>query len=235
MIVKNKRSFIRGLVLAISFIGILVAMFSPLFEGENALQAADRLFNSISKGSTDFFPGLIAKVEEYNGKTFIANLRFAEDGSADKAAKIIKGAGATVQQNAGELAVSGDLGGTLRAALADSEAMFDNNEEKLKQKYGLSGKQALFIWWMCLKQMDKELTKQKSFKEAAVVSEVVKKGVEVAYNFFGIESEEARSKAGLLSFAMLFYVVYTLWWGMAVLALFEGVGMQLKKAVKKEV
>lgn len=234
MIVKNTRAFIKGLVLAITFLVVLITMFSPIFQGGNALEAADRLFNSISKGSTNFFPELAKKAGLYDGKAFTANLRFAEDGSAEKASKILKGAGATVHQNAGDLTVSGDLGGMLRAALADGEAMFANNEDPLEQKYGLSGKEALHVWWLSLRQIDKELTKQRSFKEAASVSEVVNKGIEVAYNFFGITSEPARTNAGVLTFTMVFYVIYTLWWGIAILSLFEGFGMQLKKAAKKE-
>ncbi len=234
MLVKNKRPFIKGLVLAISFIGVLVVMFSPIFGGENALESADRLFNSISKGSTNFFPTLEKKVQKFEGKSFTANLRFAEDGSADKASKLLKAAGATVQQKGGDLAVSGHLAALLRAAIADSQVMFENNEDPLKKKYGVSGKEGLFVWWSCLRQMNKELTKQKNFKEAAVIREVVKKGVEVSYNFFGIESEAAATKIGVLSFAMVFYVIYTLWWGIAILSLFEGIGMQLKKAAKKE-
>ncbi|MBM3299773.1 MAG: hypothetical protein FJY85_07445, partial [Deltaproteobacteria bacterium] len=71
--------------------------------------------------------------------------------------------------------------------------------------------------------------------ESAFVQEVIKKGVEPGYNYFGVVSEHASSKVGILTFSLVFYVVYTLWWGIAVLWLCEGVGLQMKAGVKKEV
>jgi hypothetical protein len=73
------------------------------------------------------------------------------------------------------------------------------------------------------------------FAEASFLADVVKKGVEVGYNFYGIEPQQASAKAGILSFSLVFYVIYTLWWGYGILFLFEGVGMQMKKGAKKEV
>ncbi len=56
--IRNKGAFIKGLLLSVTFFIVLFGMFLPLFDGENALKAADRLFNSISKGSTDYIPDL---------------------------------------------------------------------------------------------------------------------------------------------------------------------------------
>jgi hypothetical protein len=39
-----------------------------------------------------------------------------------------------------------------------------------------------------------------------------------------------------MSLMLIFYVVYSLWWGYAILFLFEGLGLSMKRAkVKKEV
>ena len=131
--------------------------------------------------------------------------------------------------------VSGDLGAVMAVALKDSEAMFNNRDAELQTKYGIPGRDALYTWWSAFKEMDKDLKKQTKFKDAAFVGDVVKKGVEVGYNFFKIQPESASSKAGILSFALIFYVIYTLWWGIAVLYLFEGFGLQMKAGAKKEV
>ncbi|MFH1114337.1 MAG: hypothetical protein V1792_10475 [Pseudomonadota bacterium] len=235
MFVRNKGAFVKGLVLAVSFAVVLVLMFLPLFSGENALEAADRLFNSISKGSTNFFSDLLKKNQAFKGVNVEVKLSFPSAPMAGTAAKILDAAGAKAQIDDAKLAVTGDLDRILAAALSDGAAMFENKDEPLRQKYGISGKEALYAWWYSLKQIDKDLTRQKRFKEAAFVSEVIKKGVEVGYNFFGIKSREARGSIGTLSFAMVFYVIYTLWWGIAVLFLFEGIGMQLKHAAKKEI
>ncbi len=39
----------------------------------------------------------------------------------------------------------------------------------------------------------------------------------------------------MLTFSLVFYVIYTLWFGIAVLFLFEGFGLEMKKGARKEV
>jgi hypothetical protein len=122
-----------------------------------------------------------------------------------------------------------------QTALKDSEAMFQNQGSAVSGKYGLPEKEVLFVWWKTLNELDKDFKRQGRFKEAAAVSEVMKRGVEVGYNFYGIAPESASSRAGILTFSLLFYVVYTLWWGMAIFFLFEGLGLKMKAGAKKEV
>jgi hypothetical protein len=39
-----------------------------------------------------------------------------------------------------------------------------------------------------------------------------------------------------MTFLLVFYVAYTMWWGFAIFYIFEGIGLSMKKAkVKKEV
>ena len=235
MIVKNKKQFVWGLTLGVSFAVILVLMFSPIFRGENSLQAADRLFNSIAKGSTYYFPGLLEKNEPYQGTQFEAALKLADEDMARKGAKLLADAGAGSTADGAQVKANGYLGQVVQAALQDSEAMFNNQGKMISEKYGFAEKEVLFVWWQIFKELEKDLKKQKRFKEAALVADAVKKGVEVGYNFYGIEPQKASTKASILSFSLVFYVIYTLWWGYAILFLFEGVGMQMKKGAKKEV
>jgi hypothetical protein len=234
MVVKNKKPFAVGIVLTVSFLVVLVLMFVPLFEGHNALVAADQLFNSISKGSTYFIPKLKKEGETFAGQNFDVALKAKNKENAEQMAKQLKAAGATVNVSDTDLKVSGDLGRVVAAALADSDAMFHNREDELTKNYGYAGKTALLAWWGALKEMNKDLTRQKSFKPAAFIAEAIKKGVEPAYNFFGIAPQTASSRAGILVFSLVFYVAYTLWWGMAILYLFDGLGLELKAGAKKE-
>jgi len=235
MIVKNKKQFVWGLALGASFAVILVLMFSPIIHGENSLQAADRLFNSIAKGSTYYFPGLQEKNEHYKDVKFEVTMKLADEDMAGKATKLLAEAGLGTAVDGAEVKAFGYMGQLVQAALQDSEAMFNNQEEAIAAKYGYPGKEVLYVWWSTFKSLDKELKKQKMFAEASFLADVVKKGIEVGYNFFGIQPQSASSKASILSFSLIFYVVYTLWWGYAILFLFEGVGMQMKKGAKKEV
>jgi hypothetical protein len=235
MLVKQKGTFIKGLVMAVAFLIVLILMFSPIFGGQNAMVAADKLFNSIAKGSTNYFPGLVKKNAEYANKAFDVSLKLKDQDIAKKAAKIVTAAGAKSTGETAEIKVTGDLGSIVSAALKDSEAMFNNREAELSGKYGMPGQEALYVWWNVFKEIDKDLTRQKHFKEASLVADVVKKGIEVAYNFATIVPESASSRMGILTFSLIFYVVYTLWWGVAVMYLFEGFGLEMTAGAKKEV
>ncbi|MEW6138808.1 MAG: hypothetical protein AB1733_11295 [Thermodesulfobacteriota bacterium] len=235
MLIPNKGALIKGLLLLVTFGVVLVAMFLPLINGHNALEAADRLFNSIAKGSTYFIGDLLKKTQELKEKPFTATLKFDKAETAEQSAKILSTAGAQAKAEDTKVTVTGNLQQVMMAALTDSDAMFKNNEQPLLQRYGLPGKQALLVWWKSLKEIHKDLTRQKQFAFAASVDTVIKRGVEVAYNFYGIEAQTASSKAGVLTFALIFYVVYTLWWGVAIMFLFDAFGLEMKKKVKKEV
>jgi hypothetical protein len=232
--IRNKGAFIKGLLLAVTFFIVLIGMFLPLFDGENALKAADRLFNSISKGSTYYIPDLTKKDQAFMGEKFEATAKLKTPEMAQQASKLLTTAGAQVTADAAQIKVTGDLGKVIDASLKDSEAMFHNRDAELQSKYGFPGKQVMLVWWNILKEMDKDFKRQTKFKEAAFVDTVVKKGVEVAYNFFQIAPQTASSRMGILTFSLVFYVVYTLWWGIAVLFLFEGVGLEMKAGAKKE-
>jgi hypothetical protein len=69
MAANRKKILGVGTTMAIVFIVILTVMFTPIFGGNNAFEAADNFFNSIAKGSTYFIPGLMKDSESYNGKT----------------------------------------------------------------------------------------------------------------------------------------------------------------------
>ena len=234
MLVKQTGPFIKGLIMAIAFIVVLIVMFSPIFGGHNAMVAADKLFNSIAKGSTNYFPGLVKKNAEYVNKTFDVTIRLKDQEIARKAAKMLTASGAKSTGETAEIKVAGDLGSTVSAALKDSEAMFNNREADLSGKYGIPGQEALYVWWNVFKEIDKDLTRQKHFKQASFVADVVKKGIEVAYNFANIEPESASSRMRILTFSLIFYVIYTLWWGLAVMYLFEGFGLEMTAGAKKE-
>jgi len=236
MLIKDKATFIKGVLLLITFFIVLAFMlFSSFFGGENALKASDRLFNSIAKGSTNYFPGLLKKNGPFSGKDFEVVVKLKDDDMTTKASKVLTMNGAQVAPKDRELSVKGDMGKILEAALKDSQAMFNNRDSELTSKYGLGGQEALYLWWSYFKQMDKDLKRQKKFQEAKFVEEVTKKGVEVGYNFFKIDPQTAAAKAGILTFSLVFYVIYTLWFGIGVLFIFEGFGLEMKKGSRKEV
>jgi hypothetical protein len=205
----------------------LVVMFMPIFEGQNALEYLDVLYNSISKGSANYIAMLEDDVATYEGTELDAVLKMKGDTAALATAALLEQAGASIEIAGAEVTVRGDLAMILRGCLRDSEEMFRNEDGPVQARYGLEGKEALFAWWSTLRALDRELKKQERFPEAALVLKVKKKAVECAYNYFGIEPMRVSDNLGIVVFSLVFYVLYTVWYGYAIILLFEGFGLRL--------
>jgi hypothetical protein len=245
-----------GIVLAISFWVVLFLIFSPIFpktpdgEPQNGLEFADRMFNRLAKGSSYFIPKVAKSNEKFMGKMFSATIKVdkPEDKPGDAEARAQRASklfmlnpGAKVEVNGAQLKIEGDLGLVLKAALEDSDVMFKNEGDKIKAKYAEAMgtddvKQMYRQWNNVLPKIDKVFKKEGKIEEAKMVSDVTKKAIEASYNFYGIQAQQVSEKAGLMTFLLSFYVVYTLWWGFAIFFIFEGIGLNMSKAkVKKEV
>jgi hypothetical protein len=235
MLVKNKKTFSVGTVFALSFLAVLLMIFSPIFGGKNGLQFADNSFNRLSKGSSYFIPKVFRNVDKYAGKTFSVMIQLEKAQDVEPTAKLFSTAGVMVDIKNTELKLEGDLAGMLRNAVRDSDSMFKNDGKTVSERYGYDERQVMKNWWAALSKIDKKLKKQKNIEEAKVVAEVVKKAVEPGYNFYKIEGEKVVDHAGMMSGLLVFYVAYTMWWGYAIYYLFDGIGLTMKKAkVKKE-
>ncbi len=252
----RKKHMAYGIVLAISFFVVLFLMFSPIFpkttagEPQNGLQWADEMFNNLAKGSSYFIPKVAKSNEKFMGKMFSVSIKLDKpedkpgDGEkrAERASKLFTvNEGAKVEVKGAELKLEGDLGKVLAAALRDSDTMYRNEGEKIKALYGTvmktdDEKQMFRQWWNVLDKINKQFMSEKKAAEAKIVSDVMKKAVEAAYNFYKVDAVKVKEKAGLMVFLLVFYVVYTMWWGFAIFFTFEGIGLSMSKAkVKKEV
>ncbi len=61
---------------------------------------ADILFNSMAKGSTNYFAGLVKKSSEYANKPFDVSLKLKDTGMAQQVSKVLSMAGAKVSGQA---------------------------------------------------------------------------------------------------------------------------------------
>ena len=87
-----------------------------------------------------------------------------------------------------------------------------------------------------LNKTAKEFQKSKKVEQADIIIEVMKKGIEPAFNFYNIEPQKVSDKALTVTGLLLFYILYTMWWGYAIFNLFDGLGLSMTKAkVKREV
>ncbi len=244
MILRNKKTFSIGMFFATTFFGVFLLVFMPLFGGKNGLQFADDSFNRLSKGSSYFIPKIAEMNQRFMGKPFSVSIKVdkPEDrpGDAEKRAeniaRVFTASGATAMVSGPEVKLEGDLGKVLASALRDSDDMFKNNGDALKTRYDAEDEKKMFRQWHnALTKITKELQKQKMIDEAKMVSDVTKKAVEPAYNFYTIDGQSVADHAGMMSGLLVFYVAYTMWWGYSIFYLFDGLGLSMKKAkVKKE-
>ena len=225
--IAHKGIFAKGLAMMIGFIVVLIIFFMPVFEGKNGLDYMDNLYNSISKASAYYIPKVTEETKGYFGDMVSVTLHMQDDQTAEQCARLFEKGGAETSLSGNILKVSGDLGKILENCLDDAEAMYRNDGDQVSGKYGYDGRQALYNWWTVCKEMDKDLKQQRKFKEAKIVTEVKNKAVECSYNYFGIEPQKIMDKIGIVIFSLLFYVIYTLWYGFAYLYMFEGWGMLL--------
>ena len=224
----QKNEFVLGAGLMAGFIVIFVIILMPIFNGQNALDYLDGLYNSISKGSAYYFPELKKLVAKHNAQNIEVKLAMGSELQAQQTSLLLMKSGSLVNVNGKEIAVKGDFGNILLSCLDDADAMFHNKGAELKNKYGYDERQAIYNWWSALKAMDKDLTRQKKFAEAKTLAIVSKKGVECAYNYYQIEPQKITDRMGVVTFSLLFYVVYTLWYGFSILFMFEGWGLKLE-------
>ena len=253
---QAKKHMGLGILLAISFWIVLFLMFSPIFpktadgKPQNGLEWADELFNQLAKGSSYFIPKVAKSNEKFMGKMFTVSINVSKpedkageaEARASRASKLFTvNPGATVEVSGTQLKIEGDLGVVLKAALDDADMMFRNEGDKLNAKYAAEMgtddvKQIFRQWNNVLPKIDKAFKKEKMIEEAKIVSDVTKKAIEAGYNFYGVEAKKVKDEAGLMTFLLVFYVAYTMWWGFAIFFIFEGIGLTMSKAkVKKEV
>ena len=226
--IKRKKEFTLGLVMLISFFVVLVIIFSPLFGGHNGLEYLDRLYNSIAKGSAYYIPKVRDDIKQMGESSVDVTLTMDSAAQAQQTAPLFMQAGALVNVSDSKLRVNGNLEKMLNACLDDADAMYHNDGKKLADKYGYNERQVLYNWWKAFKSAEKVLLDEKKFKEAQVIVQLNQKALETAYNFYQIEPQKIMDRLGVVIFSLGFYVVYTMWYGFAILFMFEGWGMQLE-------
>lgn len=216
-----------GIALLVSFVGVMFVIFMPIFDGGNALNYLDNLYNSISKGSAYYIPKMERLLEEHPDQAVALTLRFSDPAVAARAGILFGALGAEVGDDDGVLKVAGQLDAILSACLKDAEAAYHNRGDELAAKYGMEARASLHAWWAALGAAEKDLNRQKRFDAAHLVHAVQTKAVECSYNYYGIEPGNIGEQWGTVLFSLVFYVIYTIWYGYAIMFLFEGVGLRL--------
>ena len=223
----KKKELGIGIFLLATFVVVMIGIFMPLIDGGNALNYLDNLYNSISKGSAYYIPKVEHQVEDHGSKVVTLDLRMADSTAAQAAEQLFSHAGMTTAVEGNNLTVNGDLAKIFAACLEDAESTYHNRNEDLVARYGVEARPALHSWWLALGAMERDLNRQKLFAAAQLAHTVQAKTVECAYNFYGIEAQQIKDRWGTVLFSLVFYVLYTVWYGYGIMYVFEGLGFEL--------
>jgi len=237
----NKKAFSMGMTLLISFAGVFFLIMMPIFgDGMTGLDFSDDLFNKLSKGSSYFIPAVKEQIKEFDGKQAKVTVKLKSEDDAKTAQALLGKAGFNAPATGESLAVDVDLGKLLSKVVEDSDLMYKDDGAKVGAFYGLSGdadgKKAMKAWWGFLAGMIKPLQKEKQVPMANAVNLVNQKAIEPAYNFYGIKAESILDKIPTAAGLLIFYVIYTMWYGFGIFEVFNGIGLSMSKSkIKKEV
>ncbi len=223
----KKKELGIGVFLLVTFMVIMVMIFMPVLDDGNALNYLDNLYNSISKGSAYYIPKVEHLVEEHGSEVVTLNLKLDDSRTALAAEPFFVRAGATTAVEGDTLMVNGDIETIFGTCLEDAESAYHNRGEDLVARYGTDARTALHNWWQALGAMEKDLNRQKLFDAAKLTHTVQAKTVECAYNFYGIEAQAIKDRWGMVLFSLVFYVLYTIWYGYGIMFVFEGLGFEL--------
>ncbi|EPR37377.1 hypothetical protein dsx2_0723 [Desulfovibrio sp. X2] len=231
---RNKSSLAKGIFLLVTFVVLFAVILMPVFgQGRNGLEYSDELFNKLSKGSSYFIPEVREGVAPLADSQVSVTVSLKKPENAGKAVGLLQKAGLTASVQDGKVVYSGNLGTVLNRVIKDSDDLYHDDAQKLTDFYGMDGMAAAKLWFEVLSGSIKPLQKQKMNKEANAINLVLQKALEPGYNFYGIPAESVSSKAGALIGLLVFYVVYTLWYGFGIFELFEGIGLSMKKSKSK--
>ena len=223
----KKKELGIGVFLLMTFMVVMVMIFMPIVDGGNALNYLDNLYNSISKGSAYYIPKVEHLVEEHGSEVVTLNLKLDDSRAAQATEPLFVRAGATTAVEGAKLMVNGDIETIFGTCLEDAESAYNNLGEDLTARYGTDARTTLYNWWRALRAMEKDLNRQKLFGAAKLTHTVQAKTVECAYNYYGIKAQAIKDRWGTVLFSLVFYVLYTIWYGYGIMFVFEGLGFEL--------
>ncbi|MEM1578629.1 MAG: hypothetical protein QXK70_03785 [Archaeoglobaceae archaeon] len=223
-----KKQLLFGIILTITFFAVLGFMMTPAFYGKNFVAYADEHFDAYAKHSSYFIPEIRSEAEKLQS-TLSVDIETKNEETAKKIAMLYAN---FAEQRNSKVFVSGRLNEILALALNDADMGYHNNDRYFEEKYGMSAKEALYLWHVSLTSIAKELEKEQKFGDSLFIkTQILMRAIEPAYNFYGIEATPIDIKGWAL---LVFYVIYTLWWGFAVFFIFEGLGIKVTKSKSKK-
>lgn len=233
MIVKDKKTFLRGSVLLASFTVIFILMLMPVMHGEDGtpqtgLEYADVIFNELSKGSSYFIPEVNAAIKPYMDTPTAYTLPLNDDSGLIRL--ILEQAGAEISVGSNTLSFNGYLGKILNLATQDANLLYHNDGAAISRRYdGNTPLDVARAWWQFLNACVNVMQKDGKVEQANIVDMVIRKAIEPGNNFYSIKPINVSDHIILIIGLLSFYILYAIWYGFGIYDIFEGLGLVAKE------
>lgn len=223
--IVDRRQFTKGVISLVLFLLLLIPLFTPVFNGQTGMEAADDLFNSLSKGSSYYIPQVREEAADYQGQLAV-RIKVDDAVQAETLVKMFEGTGAAVTVGPDAVEVDGRLDAVLAAAIQDSDDLFNENQAAIETRYGVQdATHVVYYWHKAFSQIQTAYADEGRFQDSLFVKKVSERALEPAYNFAGIDAASVSERAGITIFLLAFYIVYTVWYGFSIMFIFEGLGI----------
>lgn len=232
MLIANKKEFLKGASLLVSFVIMFAIIMTPIFKDSEGnprtgLEYADNIFNSLSKGSSYFIPEIREGIKPVMNKEISVEIALPDRSLAPLALDILRRSGARAEESPdGKIAISGKLGDLFARAIEVSDLLYHNNGAAVSELYDENSPTTVArVWWDILSPMVKIFQKKNELAAANAADLVVRKGIEPGNNFYGIQPINVLDHIPLITFLLAFYVVYAIWYGFGIYGIFGGLGL----------
>jgi len=233
-LVVNPRRFRIGVVGLVTFAAVLVVCLCPVFGGRTGLEQTDLFFNELAKHSACYIPEARAQVDRFKGQDIDLGVRPREMADPQRLVHVIttNGFAATITQD-GRVRVLGDLGLLATVVLDDADLAFRDDVDALRRKYAMTREEVVYCWWTIFNGLTRRYAQQNRSAETNFTQFITTKVLEPAYNFRGIQARDIRHRYLPVAALLGLYVLGTLWYGFAILYLFEGLGITATRSASK--
>lgn len=225
-LIRKPGKLAAGVAGLLVFAVMLSVASRPVINGQTVLDWADGMFNQLSKASANSIPQAREKAAKFVGTSVNFGLAQRDVWDSDAVTRLLhrSGVDATLLED-GRVRVTGDLGKLSAVALEDAQLAFENRVLELSARHDMEGPEVIYYWWAVFDGLTRRYVQEGRGEEAAFTKYMMTKILEPSYNFRGIEAESISRRAMPVSILLTAYVLFTIWYGVSILFIFEGLGI----------
>jgi uncharacterized membrane protein YfcA len=225
-IIIDRAKFNLGLVGLAVFGVVLTSALVPWRRNGNLLNRADTFFSRLAKQSVYYVPQARRRTTEIQDARMDFGVRPRDQADLAHIRAIASAGGSRTSLTPdGRVRIQGVLGPLSMTALDDADLMFAGKGEQIQAKYGLRATAVIYHWWLIFDSLARRYVQENLSQHAEYCKYVSAKVLEPAYNFRDVPAGRPDGGTTMLLFLLVLYVVYTVWYGMAIMLMFEGLGI----------